>query len=323
MKPALREHKLPISVTAVGLTVAAALAAAPVLMAESDFEVLSKKNASGLQELSTSLDDRTASLQLAIDQQTGQNSSSIDRLQNQVAILNKATGNLNIKQAKALAPLANTAADVNQLKTNATTRLTNLEKAVTRINQRQRKLTQQSPAPAADAGPDRNTDLRISNLEKAVKRMHQSRSKNNNEPVQATVDSSSDFKLFENRLSALEQDLQLSREQNNNQAVEVTNNSSADFESFDARISVLEQDLTQLQRRKPVTVASNVQRSSRSDIKRRVEADIRLLRMERQLKNIESRLDDMEGTTPKDDVVAEQLIEMRSYIDTLLSEIYK
>ncbi|MEM7257219.1 MAG: hypothetical protein AAF404_07505 [Pseudomonadota bacterium] len=314
MHPTIQEHKIPISVTFVGLVVAGVLASAPALLAESDTEILTKKNASDLQALTASLDNNTADLQQQLDAQSSTQLAAIDRLQNQVAILNKAAGRLNQKQAALLTPAVELSGSFAKLKTNAETRLTNLEKAVTRMNQRQRGLLKNAGKAEPPTEPDRNTALRLSNLEKGVKNLHLKTVANQ------PTDNSNALSDIDTRLSSLENkkdtsapDIALRLA-----ALEVLVASYPTDQS--TRLTALERQVAQLQFVRPQAAPLPV-RSSQSDIKHRVDTNVRLLRLERQLKRLENRLEDMNGASGQQDLVIDQLFEMRGYIDTLLSEI--
>lgn len=315
MHPTIQEHKIPISVTAVGLVVAAVLASAPALLAESDTEILTKKNASDLQALSASLDNNTADLQQQLDAQSSTQLAAIDRLQNQVSILNKAAGRLNQKQATLIEPVVDMSGSFKQLKTNAETRLTNLEKAVTRMNQRQRSLMTLTSEPDTPAEPDRNTALRLSNLEKGVKNLHLKT------VAYTQEDNGNELADIEQRLAALER-VNIAGPSDAEQrlaSLELMIQSAPSDQT--GRLNALERQVAQLQVSRPQGGAAI--RSSQTDIKRRVETDIRLMRLERQLKRLESRLEDVNGAARQQDLVVDQLFEMRGYIDTLLSEIYR
>ena len=172
MHPTVREYKIPLSVTGAGLLVASILAFAPALMAESDAEVLTKKNASDLQSLTELLESKTADLQQQMQEQIAAQSSTIDRLQNQLAILNKATGRMHLKQSTLIEPALEMASEVPGFKSNAENRLTNLEKAITQMHQRQRALTTEVAGADEPQTLDSSSLLRLTNLEKAIKNLH-------------------------------------------------------------------------------------------------------------------------------------------------------
>lgn len=324
MHPTVREYKIPLSVTGVGLLVASILAFAPVLMAESDAEVQTKKNASDLQSLTESLESKTAELQQRLQEQIKAQSSTISRLENQVSILNKATGRMHIKQSTLIEPATGMASEVAKFKTNADTRLTNLEKAVKQMHRRQRTLISQvgsadeSQVPAKDG----ITSLRVTNLEKAVKNLHlKSVAAQNQEAGDASIAELS------NRLTSLENAPASATMQLSTRIETLEKRVDSTPQDQSQRLADLEQEILRLSLNRPQTSLSTrysqTARSSQNDIKRRVDMEVRLMRVERQMKQFENRLEDYNGATREQNVVADQLIEMRTYIDTLLSELYR
>lgn len=293
MQQFIRENKLPISVTGTGFLVAAVLAAAPALMADSDAEILTKSNEAEIQRLSASLTEQTTNLQQTVDQQSKMHLASLDRLDNQVNILNKATGRLNQKQSTVIGPVTDTIKEFNQLKVNSQTRLTNLEKAVSRMHQRQQGLLKANDSTTPQAGVDDKTALRITNLEKAVTQLHIS-SRRATAP-QAAATSETD--------------------------IEAT---AVLFADTNSRVDELEAIVARLQQVRPVQ-SSNA-RAPQSSIRNRIESDLRLSRLERQMIRMETRLETFEGgnqrqSRMREDELVEQLIEIRTYIDSLLYEV--
>ena len=130
MHHTLREYKIPLSVTGAGLIIAAILAFAPALLAESESELLAKKNASDVQALTESIEKRFAEMQQQIDGQSSGKSAALDRLDNQVDILNKAVGRIHGRQVAITGPASELAGEFNSLKSNVQMSLTNLEKAM-------------------------------------------------------------------------------------------------------------------------------------------------------------------------------------------------
>lgn len=321
MHPTVREYRIPLIVTGAGLFVASILAFAPQLMAESDAEVLTKKNASDLQALTDSLETRTAELQQQMTEQISTQSSSISRLQNQVSILNKATGRMHRKQSTLIKPATQMASEVAKLQTNVETRLTNLEKAITQMHQRQRALTTQIAEPGEPQAPDSTTLLRLTNLEKATKNLHLRSVATN----QSTSDD--DIAALVDRLNSLENATASISPQLSTQLAMLEKRVDSTPTDQSSRLAKLEKDILRLSLDRPQSSStarySQIARSSQNDIKRRVDTDIRLMRVERQLKRLESRLENFDDASREQELVVDQLFEMRGYIDTLLSEIYR
>ena len=321
MHPVVKEYKIPLSVTGVGLLIASILAFAPALMAESETETLTKKNAADLQSLTETVESMTTELQQQMEEQLSAQSSAIDRLQNQVSILEKATGRMHIKQSMILEPALEVANELPELKNNTGIRLINLEKAVKQMHQRQRTLTTKVDGVGEPQAPDSSMSLRISNLEKAIKNLHLR--------SVAQKQSSNDDNLADltGRLTSLEDASASIAPQLATRIATLEKRVDSMPSDQASQLAKMEKEISRLSLNRPqgssTTRFSQTARSSQIDIKRRVDMDIRLLRLERQLKRHESQWENLEGAAREQELVVDQLIEMRGYIDTLLSEIYR
>jgi len=90
MKVSLQEYKVPLGVTTVGLLVAGGLATAPVLMAESDSEILAKKNATDIAALTATIEEQNELLDARFTSQANASAGNSKDLEVQVITLNRA-----------------------------------------------------------------------------------------------------------------------------------------------------------------------------------------------------------------------------------------
>ncbi|MDB3935923.1 hypothetical protein N9383_04300 [Granulosicoccus sp.] len=263
----------------------------------------------------------TSELQLQMQEQISAQSSTIDRLQNQVSILEKATGRMHVKQSTLIEPALEMANELPALKSNAEIRLINLEKAVKQMHQRQRTLTTKVDGAGEPQAPDTSMSLRITNLEKAIKNLHLR--------SVAQKQSTNDDSLAElvGRLTSLEGASASIGPQLATRIATLEKRVDSMPADQASQLAKMEEQILRLSLNRPqgssTTRYSQTARSSQIDIKRRVDIDIRLLRVERQLKRHESQLEDFNGAAREQELVVDQLMEMRGYIDTLLSEIYR
>jgi hypothetical protein len=256
---------------------------------------------------------RFAEFQQKIVAQNSTQSSTLDKLENQVVILNKATGRIHRRQVAIAGPATEIAGEFNSLKSNAQTCLTNLEKAIKQMHQRQRSLMSQNTSDNSQDTSDSASSLRLTNLEKAVKNLH----------LRSTSKEAAN-----NSLANAQLDAQMNELMNASVAADMV----ARMDVLEQRVESASQDQSQWLSRmenSPSRLRSNqpqsalLARTTQSDIKRRVETDLRLMRLERQVARLENQYETVHGNTQQQEVVVDQLIQMRSYIDTLISEMYR
>jgi len=171
MKEIFGKNTTPISITLGGFLLVAVLASAPALLAESDAEILTKKNQASLESLTTLVEDKIDGLEQNINAQVKSNESRFSNIENQLAILHKATSNLHRRQqsqksdpGEEMAKMAGFAS----FDKNADARMINLEKAVTRMHLSLR--TQMGSTETVDQSIA-DSELRLTELEDSVSKL--------------------------------------------------------------------------------------------------------------------------------------------------------
>ncbi len=345
----IRNHLPPVAVTTLGLIVAAGLATAPVLMAESDAEIQVRQNTAEIEKLITALEQSNASMEQQFADGSKTESAALSNIQNQISILNKAATRLHRKQQAVTAPSGEIFSSIQQGQNRADARMVNLEKAVTRINIRQRKIAAAQTQASTDSAPD-NTDLRLTNLEKAVKNLNLklSRESRSNSVEDSTLPltgtarvadpvasaGNTDATTYEDRLiSEPAAPAALMNTQNNSLPQPAVSDPMMQrllALEIEIRNLHLDQQLqTQAARafvddridQRPVNRSARMETRPGFNLNSR--GDIRMLRLQRTLQRLEDRLDDMESTPRHQIYVEDQLSEMRDYIDALLDELYR
>lgn len=122
----IRDHKLPAGVTAAALVAVLGLASAPVLMAESDSEILARQNADKIAEVSASLESRTSELQQEFDARSDSYERAISSLENQISILNKASSRNHARQVAMMQPSGEIQSSISSLASNSDLRMSNI-----------------------------------------------------------------------------------------------------------------------------------------------------------------------------------------------------
>ena len=220
MRQLIRDHKVPLGVTAGGLLVVLGLATAPVIMAESESEILTRKNTADIASITEMLEARAAELQQDFDARSSSHASAIASIENQISILNKATSRIHSRQVSILQPTGEIRSSIDSLEDKADLRMANLERAVTRLHLNQQDKSADSSADASDS----ETANRLDSLENDVRLLLESQSRPQAGHIQigqsAEVSASStdprgaiaeDAAALRERIALLEREVRLSR----------------------------------------------------------------------------------------------------------------
>lgn len=329
----IKDHIVPIGVTVIGLTAAVGFASAPLLLAESEYEQLTKRNANDIQKIISSTEESSLEFQRNINAQLEKNTAKFSSLENQIHILNKAVSNLHRKQNALSSPSGEFPSALSSLEKNADARLLILEKAVTRLN---KKSNQFLASTQEDTGSDKGDDLRLINLEKAVTRLN-IRSKglmasrqDATEPDQAGDISLSDLENADSnaalRLTNLEKAVSnLNKKQVaissvkksiDNSAAVINSAGSSDSTELGSALDSLKREL-QLTR----LISRSPSLNSKSNDGNEGRENTRLNRLNGKIDFLEQRVDEIERDLQRRQrLVTEQLIDLRDYIDILTDD---
>lgn len=345
MKVSLREHKVPLGVTSVGLIMAAGLAIAPSLLAESDSEILTKKNATDIAALTATIEKQTALIDTKLASQASASAGINKDLEIQVITLNKAVSNLSNTVRNKVTPATDTEALQGSMKF-ADGRLVNLEKAVTNLHRKQQAQIKESAdsrdGQSLNTSTLANLESRLLILEKAVTRLHQRQIKAKNEnpvmlssaPSQSQTDEQN---LAVSKAQSVEQIPEEKSEEKSEQIPvrqEVAAVSPEPESAFKADLERLEKIVSQmsaLQTGNRVAGSGSVSGSTRNISKiinaRTIapgssnDGSLQVRHLERTLTQINRRLNLLEQREQEQEVAVDQLFEIRDYIDSLLNGI--
>ena len=333
MNSKIKDHIVPIGVTVIGLTAAVGFASAPLLLAESEYEQLTKQNANDIQKIISSTEESSLEFQRDINGQLENNSVKFGSLENQIHILNKAVSNLHRKQNALSSPSGEFPSALASLEKNADARLLILEKAVTRLN---KKSNQILASAQEDTGSDNGDDLRLINLEKAVTRLNiRSKGLMASRQDAAEPDQEGDISLsdLENadsnaalRLTNLEKAVSnLNKKQVaiasvkksiDNSAAVINSAGSSDSTELGSALDSLKRELqlTRLISRSPSSINKSSDENEGRD-------KTRLNRLNGKIDFLEQRVDEIERDLQRRQrLVTEQLIDLRDYIDILTDD---
>ncbi len=320
MQFSFSEHRLPIGVTTAGLLVATALAAAPVIMADSASEILTAENSADIKKLFTLIEKQTTDFDQRMDSQVSSINSQLKNLDIQVITLNKAMVKLSGKSRDQAS-----ATEVDSRDRVSDTRITNLEKAVSNLHRKQNKVATEAPPAIEQSTPD--SDMRIRNLEKAVTRMHrrqqQNKKQNNEQPPSndrlATMEGN--YSDIVARITNLEIAIE--------QLYGVTGKLSKTL--VDTRIAQPPENPDRFNNGSQ-NVASSIQLTPPANRSRRSElsgsamnadnaTDRRIRKLERTIARMGQRLNDIDGPVNEQDAMVDQLYEIQDYIDQVLNQL--
>jgi len=329
----IKDHIIPIGVTVIGLTAAVGFASAPLLLAESEYEQLTKRNANDIQKIISTTEASSLEFQRDTNAQLEKNTALFGSLENQIHILNKAVSNLHRKQNALSSPSGEFPSALSSLEKNADARLLILEKAVTRLH---KKSNQFLASAQEDTGSGKGDDLRLINLEKAVTRLNiRSKSLMASHQDAAKQDevggiSLSDLENADNnaalRLTNLEKAVSnLNKKQVaissvkksiDNSAAVINSAGSSDSTELGSALDSLKREL-QLTR----LISRSPSLNSKSNDGNEGRANTRLNRLNGKIDFLEQRVDEIERDLQRRQrLVTEQLIDLRDYIDILTDD---
>jgi len=349
MKVSLREHKVPLGVTSVGLIMAAGLAIAPSLLAESDSEILTKKNATDIAALTATIEKQTALIDTKLASQASASAGINKDLEIQVITLNKAVSNLSNTVRNKVTPATDTEALQGSMKF-ADGRLVNLEKAVTNLHRKQQAQIKESAdsrdGQSLNTSTLANLESRLLILEKAVTRLHQRQIKAKNEnpvmlssaPSQSQTDEQN---LAVSKAQSVEQIPEEKSEEKSEQIPEqvpvrqevaaVSPEPESAFKADLERLEKIVSQMSALQTGNRVAGSGSVSGSTRNISKiinaRTIapgssnDGSLQVRHLERTLTQINRRLNLLEQREQEQEVAVDQLFEIRDYIDSLLNGI--
>jgi len=311
MHYSIKKHKTPIAVTGVGLVAAFSLAIAPVLMAESETDKRAESNTAAIEKLIASIDGTNSDLEERMTALMSNSQGQFSSYDNQIKTLNKATTRLHQRQRSIQQPNGVIRSSINQLAKNSDARMINLEKAVMRLHKKQRERA----AVALSA-------------------------ENNNENPAKELSS------MDGRLASLEQTVKDMESKQAASATAVLTSTGAKPQSSPdqtRRLDALERTIRQFVMNQNVLDSAGDTRLETA-IRKDVEIDFQLKKIERTLTQLEMRLDDFEDqsrfssnrygqsqfgqnrqrrrtASRQHDPVIDQLFEIRSTVNSLLNEI--
>ena len=205
MRQLISDHKVPVGVTAAGLLAVLGLATAPVIMAESESEILTRKNASEIASITEALEASAARLQEDFESRSANLAKAIASIENQISILNKATSRIHSRQVDILKPSGEIRSSITSLESNAELRMSNIERAITQLHLAQREFaTQPTVTPASLADPE------ATNLAVAAQGVIKTEPAQEGE-VRTRVAVTEDAAILKERIAVLEREVRLSR----------------------------------------------------------------------------------------------------------------
>jgi len=345
MKLSLKEHKVPVGVTAVGLFTAGGLAIAPVLMADSDTDILSARNASDIAKFSTRLDQSSQDFDIKLASLSSNNNAKTKDLEVQVITLNKAVSKLAGGMRAQSDKTDPTVKEMQSTLDNAQNRIRILEKAVSNLHKKQRVANDASAATTDDvtqnAGDVSKLESRILILEKAVARTHQRQLAINKMVTQQAAATSTTTSTTNGGSNGSGSDDTTQAASNVNEGSDTQNTSAPGtqsnasientasatqpaavteierLESLIAKLAIMQNTSSSNSRQQRATSQRPTSQRSSGNITE----DLRLRSLERTLNRIDRRLNKLEQNGQESEMAIDQLFEIRDYIDTVLDNL--
>jgi len=211
-------------------------------------------------------------------------------------------------------------------------RLVNLEKAVTQLHRRQNNLkasVDSSSTQSQNASSLANMESRLLILEKAVTRLHHRQMKAKDDTPVVVSSVTSEYKSQDNELAVISAADAASQTVENTPTVEnipkpleVAAASAQPESIFQTNLEKLEKIVQQMSSLQPTT--RSVYQSgtgTTSGDTTRTNSSLQVRHLERTLNQLDLRLDILERREQEQEVVVDQLFEIRDHIDSLLNGI--